>query len=135
MPKDNSQTAKDLADQYLKLLADQKTLQSQIDSMKQTLAKFCEENQVNELQSGNTRLKVSQGDRTMFPKAEESGRREVMDIMYKSQEWKYSVTFDIVKLGLAFDKNQLTQELKDKLKPYIKTEPFIRVTTGKISYA
>ena len=135
MPKDNSQTAKDLADQYLKLLADQKTLQSQIDSMKQTLAKFCEENQVNELQSGNTRLKVSQGDRTMFPKAEESGRREVMDIMYKSQEWKYAVTFDIVKLGLAFDKNQLTQELKDKLKPYIKAEPFIRVTTGKISYA
>jgi len=134
MPKDNSQTAKDLADQYLKLLADQKTLQTQIDSMKQTLAKFCEDNQVNELQSGNTRLKVSQGDRTMFPKAEEQGRREVMDLMYKSQEWKYSVTFDIVKLGLAYDKNQLSEDLKDKLKPYIKSEPFIRVTTGRISY-
>ena len=134
MPKDNSQTAKDLADQYLKLLADQKTLQSQIDSIKQTLAKFCEENQVNELQSGNTRLKVLQGDRTMFPKAEESGRNEVMKIMYDSQEWKYSVTFDIVKLGLAYDKNQLSEDLKDKLKQYIKSEPFIRVTTSKISY-
>jgi len=33
----------------------------------------------------------------MFPKAEEPGRREVMDLMYKSQEWKYSVTFDIVR--------------------------------------
>jgi len=134
MPKNNSQTAKDLADQYLKLLADQKSLQSQIDSMKQTLAKFCEENQVNELQSGNTRLKVLQGDRTMFPKAEESGRNEVMKIMYDSQEWKYSVTFDIVKLGLAYDKNQLSEDLKDKLKQYIKSEPFIRVTTSKISY-
>ena len=134
MPKNNSQTAKDLADQYLKLLADQKSLQSQIDSMKQTLAKFCEDNQVNELQSGNTRLKVLQGDRTMFPKAEESGRNEVMKIMYDSQEWKYSVTFDIVKLGLAYDKNQLSEDLKDKLKQYIKSEPFIRVTTSKISY-
>ena len=134
MPKSNSAQAKDLADQYLKLLSDQKTLQSQIDSMKQTLAKFCEDNQVDELQSGNTRLKVSQGDRTMFPKAEEQGRREVMDLMYKSQEWKYSVTFDIVKLGLAYDKNQLSGDLKEKLNPYIKTEPFIRVTTGKISY-
>jgi len=134
MPKSNSAQAKDLADQYLKLLSDQKTLQSQIDSMKQTLAKFCEDNQVDELQSGNTRLKVSQGDRTMFPKAEEQGRREVMDLMYKSQEWKYSVTFDIVKLGLAYDKNQLSEDLKDKLKPYIKSEPFIRVTTGRISY-
>ena len=57
-----------------------------------------------------------------------------MDIMYKSQEWKCSVTFDIIKLGLAYDKNQLSEELKDKLKSYIKTEPFIRVTTGKISY-
>ena len=57
-----------------------------------------------------------------------------MDIMYKSQEWKYSVTFDIVKLGLAYDKNQLTQELKDKLNPFTKQEPFIRVTTSKVSY-
>ena len=30
------------------------------------------------------------------------------------------VTFDIVKLGIAYDKNQLSAELKDKLKPYIK---------------
>ena len=134
MPKNNQDQAKDLADQYLKLLADQKTLQTQIDSMKQTLAKFCEDNQVNELQSGNTRLKVSQGERIMFPKAEEAGRNEVMKLMYESKEWKYSVTFDIVKLGLAYDKNQLSEDLKDKLKPYIKTEPFIRVTTGKISY-
>ena len=135
MPKPSSQDqAKALADQYLKLLADQKSLQSQIDQLKQQMADYCRKNETDNLVSGNTRLKVSQGDHTVFPKAEEPGRREVMDIMYKSQEWKYSVTFDIVKLGLAFDKNQLTQELKDKLKPYIKSEPFIRITAGKISY-
>ena len=135
MPKPSSQDqAKALADQYLKLLADQKSLQSQIDQLKQQMADYCRKNETDNLVSGNTRLKVSQGDHTVFPKAEEPGRREVMDIMYKSQEWKYSVTFDIVKLGLAFDKNQLTQDLKNKLKPFIKSEPFIRVTTGKISY-
>ena len=134
MPKDNSQTAKDLADQYLKLLADQKTLQSQIDQLKQQLADYCRENNTDNLVSGNTRLKVVSGNHTVFPKAEEAGRNEVMKIMYGSQEWKYSVTFDIVKLGLAFDKNQLSEDLKDKLKQYIKSEPFIRVTTSKISY-
>ncbi len=134
MPKDNSASAKDLADKYLKLLSDQKSLQSQIDELKKQMADYCQENEVNELVTGNTRLKVTRGERTVFPKAEESGRREVMDLMYKSQEWKYSVTFDIVKLGLAYDKNQLSEELKDKLKPFIKTEPFIRVTAGKISY-
>lgn len=134
MPKNNSQAAKDLADQYLKLLANQKTLQSQIDQLKQQMAAYCRENDTEELITGNTRLKVVSGERTMFPKAEEAGRNDVINIMYKSQEWKYSVTFDIVKLGLAYDKNQLSEELKEKLKPYVKQEPFIRVTTAKVSY-
>src|SRR3989344_5439651 len=135
MPKPSSQDqAKALADQYLKLLADQKILQSQIDQLKQQLADYCRENDTDNLVTGNTRLKVVSGDHTVFPKAEEAGRNEVMKIMYGSQEWKYSVTFDIVKLGLAYDKNQLSEDLKEKLKPYIKTEPFIRVTTSKISY-
>ena len=134
MPADNLSQAKDLVNQYVKLISDQKALQSQIDSLKQTIAKFSEESNMKHLKSGNMLLKVFQGERTVFPKVDQPGRREVMDIMYKSQEWKYSVTFDIVKLGLAFDKNQLTQDLKDKLKPYIKTEPFIRVTSAKISY-
>jgi plasmid stabilization system protein ParE len=134
MPKDNSDQAQELVTKYLKLLSDQKALVSQIEEAKHQLAEYCQENEVNELTSGNTRLKVSQGNHTIFPKAEEQGRREVMDIMYQSQEWKYSVTFDIVKLGLAFDKNQLSEDLKDKLKPFTKQEPFIRVTTGKVKY-
>lgn len=134
MPKNNSSNAKDLANRYLKLLADQKSLQSQIDELKQQMADYCQENNTQELITGNTRLKVVSGNHTVFPKAEEPGRREVMEIMYQSSEWKYSVTFDIVKLGLAYDKNQLSAELKDKLKPFVKTEPFIRVTTAKVSY-
>lgn len=134
MPKNNNSDAKDLADQYLKLLSDQKTLQSQIDELKKQMADYCRENDTDNLVTGNTRLKIVSGEHTVFPKAEEAGRREVIDIMYKSPEYKYSVTFDIVKLGLAYDKNQLSEELKEKLKPYIKTEPFIRVTTSKVNY-
>ena len=134
MPSDNLQQAKDLVDQYLKLISDQKALQSQIDSLKQTIAKFSQESNMKHLKSGNMLLKVFQGERTVFPKVDQPGRREVMDIMYKSQEYKHSVTFDIVKLGLAYDKNQLSPELKEKLKPFVKQEPFIRVTIGKISY-
>ncbi len=135
MPKTNSQDqAKNLADQYLKLLADQKSLQSQIDQLKQQLADYCRENNTDNLITGNTRLKIVTGDHTVFPKAEEQGRNEVMKLMYESKEWKYSVTFDIVKLGLAYDKNQLSEDLKEKLKPFVKQEPFIRVTTSKISY-
>lgn len=129
-----SNAAKDLADQYLKLLENQKTLQSQLDELKKQMAKFCQENNLNELTTGNSKLKVISGTHSVFPKAEETGRNEVIKIMYGSPEYKYSVTFDIVKLGIAYDKNQLSAELKDKLKPYIKTEPFIRVTTSKVNY-
>jgi len=134
MPADKFSQAQDLVDQYVKLISDQKALQSQIDSLKQTIAKFSQDTNQKHLKSGNMLLKVFQGERTVFPKVDAPGRREVMDIMYKSQEYKHSVTFDIVKLGLAYDKNQLSPELKDKLKPYIKTEPFIRVFSGKIKY-
>lgn len=69
MPKPNSQdSAKEFADQYLKLLTDQKTLTSQIDELKQQMADYCQENNIHELVTGNTRLKVSQGERTVFPK-------------------------------------------------------------------
>jgi len=134
MPVDKLSQAKDLVDRYLKLISDQKALQSQIDSLKQTIAKFSLESNMKHLKSGNMLLKVYQGERTVFPKVDAPGRREVMDIMYQSQEYKHSVTFDIVKLGLAYDKNQLSADLKDKLKPYTKTEPFIRVFAGKIKY-
>jgi len=134
MPADNLSQAKDLVNQYVKLISDQKALQSQIDSLKQTIAKFSEESNMKHLKSGNMLLKVFQGERTVFPKVDQPGRREIMDIMYKSKEYKHSVTFDIVKLGLAYDKNQLSTELKEKLKPFVKQEPFIRVTIGKISY-
>lgn len=134
MPADNLSQAKNLVDQYVKLISDQKALQSQIDSLKQTIAKFSLESNMKHLKSGNMLLKVYQGEKTVFPKVDAPGRREVMDIMYKSQEYKHSVTFDIVKLSLAYDKNQLSADLKDKLKPYTKQEPFIRVTAGKINY-
>ena len=55
MPKDNSAQAKDLADQYLKLLAYQKTIQSQIDELKKQMADFCRENETDNLVSGNNR--------------------------------------------------------------------------------
>jgi regulator of replication initiation timing len=81
MPKNNSNSAKDLADQYLKLLSDQKSLQSQIDQLKQQMADYCRENNTDNLVTGNTRLKVVSGDHSVFPKAEEAGRNDVINLL------------------------------------------------------
>lgn len=86
MPGNNLQQAQELVDRYLKLVADQKTLQSQIDELKQTIADFSKTANLKHLKSGNNILKVSQGLKTVFPKVDETGRNELMKIMYGSKE-------------------------------------------------
>jgi len=52
--------------------------------------------------------------------------------MRKSKEWKQAITFDILKLGTAYDKKKLSEDLMEKLEPYTDKEPVIRVTKSKL---
>lgn len=134
MPSDIKQQTIDLVNQYLELQSQQDSLQKKLDDLKVVIAKFSKDTNQKHLKSGNTILKVSQYDKTVFPKVDEKGRNEVMKIMYASVEYQHSVTFDIVKLGLAYDKNKLSPELKEKLQPFTRQEPVIRVTKAKLNY-
>ncbi len=124
--------AAELVEQYLELLREQKTLSEKIGAVKEQIAAYAEENKLKQLTSGKTTLTVTRGRRTTFPKVNEPGRNEVMKIMYASKEWQNSVNFDIVKLGFAYDSDKLSADLKEKLKPFAKEEPFIRVSTNKV---
>lgn len=53
----------------------------------------------------------------------------------KLKEWKHAITFDVVKLGQAYDKKKLSKVLMKKLEPYIKKEEKIRMYTRDISKA
>jgi len=128
----NLQKAQELVDQYLELQQKQDKIESELNDLKKVIAAFSEETNQKHLKSGNTILKVRQFERTTFPKVDEKGREEVEDIMRRSKQWKHAITFDIVKLGIAYDKKKLSENLMDKLEPYTDKEPVIRVTKSKL---
>lgn len=128
----NLQRAQELVDQYLELQAKQDKIEQDLDDLKKFIAVFSKETNQKQLKSGNTILKVRQYEKTVFPKVDEKGRKEVEDIMRQSKEWKQAITFDIVKLGLAYDKKKLSENLMDKLEPYTDKEEVIRVSKSKL---
>ncbi len=130
----NLQTAQELVDQYLELQEKQDKIEEELKGLKKVIAKFSRETNQKYLKSGNTVLKVRQYDRTTFPKVDQKGREEIEDIMRKSKEWKEAITFDIVKLGLAYDKKKLSESLMRKLTPFTDTEEVIRVTKSQLKY-
>jgi hypothetical protein len=134
MPSDTQKQASELVDQYLELQEKHDQVESELQDLKKTLAAFSRKTNQKHLKSGNIILKVRQFEKTTFPKVDQKGREQVEDIMRKSKEWKHAITFDIVKLGLAYDKNKLSEDLKNRLAPYTDKEEVIRVTKSKLKY-
>jgi len=128
----NLKQAKSLVDQYLELQDKQDQIEKKLDDLKKVIAKFSRETNQKHLKSGNTILKVRQFKRTTFPKIRQKGRKAVEDIMRRSKEWKQAITFDIVKLGLAYDKKKISKRLMNKLEPYTTKEDKIRISKSKL---
>lgn len=125
--------AQDLVDQYLELNEEKKALDEKIASLKEKIASFSKKSNMKALKSGNYLLFVYSKLRTIFPRAGESGRKEIEEIMRKSSEWRHAITFDIVKLGQAFDKKKLSSQLIERLKSFARQEETTRVSLRDIS--
>lgn len=132
MPSNTQDQTDQLVDQYIKIQQAQDQLQDKLDQLKIVIAKFAKETNQKHLKSGNTLLKVREYIKTTFPKSKEKGRKEVEEIMRNSKEWKQAITFDIVKLGTAYDKKKLSDTLITKLSPFTKKDNVIRITKSKI---
>ena len=132
MPSSNQNRTKELVEEYLDLHRQQDIIQEKLDNLKQVIAKFSKDTNQKQLRVGDTILKVKQYIKSTFPKIDDKDRQKVEEIMRKSKEWKQAITFDIVKLGLAFDKKKLSEGLRDKLTPYTGKEKVVRITKSKV---
>ena len=130
---DNLQKAQDLVDQYLSLLNERNELEEEFLAHKQKIAEFSKTSNMKTLKSGNILLYVFTKLKTVFPKKGAKNRKIIEDIMRQSKEWKHAITFDVVKLGQAFDKKKLSKTLMEKLEPYIKKEEKVRMYTRNMS--
>ena len=131
MPSSKQGRAKELVEQYLDLHDQRDNLQEKLDDLKVVIAKFSKDTNQKHLKVGNTILKVKQYIKSTFPKIDDKDRQKVEEIMRKSKEWKHAITFDIVKLGLAYDKKKLSESLREKLTPFTSKEEVIRITKSK----
>ena len=132
MPNDTQEQTTNLVNQYLDLHSQQDKLEEELNSLKKVIANFSRKTNQKHLKSGNIILKVRQYEKTTFPKIDQKGREEVEEIMRKSKEWKQAITFDIVKLGSAYDKKKLSESLRSKLSPYTDKDEVIRITKSKL---
>ena len=132
MPSSNQNRTKELVQEYLDLYRQKDNLQKKLDDLKIVIAKFSKDTNQKHLKFGDTILKVRQYIKSCFPKIDDPDRKQVETIMRKSKEWKQAIAFDIVKLGLAFDKKKLSEALRDKLTPFTNKEEVIRITKSKV---
>jgi len=132
MPNSSQDRAKELVEEYLDLHRQKDILQEKLDNLKIVIAKFSKDTNQKHLKVGDTILKVKQYIKSCFPKIDDPDRKQVETIMRKSKEWKQAITFDIVKLGLAFDKKKLSESLIKKLTPFTSKEDVIRITKSKV---
>ena len=130
---DKLKQASSLVEQYNSLINQRDQITEKLTELKQTIYSFSQSNNMKNLKSDTHLLYISKGLRTFFPKKGTPDRKKVEDIIVKSKQLKFALSFDINKLSNAYDRNALPAELKEKLTPYTKKEEVIRASIRKIT--
>ncbi|MBU1117836.1 hypothetical protein KKD37_02630 [Patescibacteria group bacterium] len=128
-----TQQSSDLVNQYLDLCRQRDKLDDQFAQLKLAIAKFSQDTNQKLLKSGNNLLKIKQYSKTTFPQINQKGRKEVEEIMKNSKQWDQVIAFDITKLGLAYDRKELSPALIKKLTPLATKEKVIKITRSTFS--
>jgi hypothetical protein len=123
----NQQQAEKLAGKYLKLQQQKEALDSKLLDLKAKIVSFSKKSNIRSLKTDNNLLHVFIKEKTLFPKKGDKGRKQIEEIMRNSKEWKQAITFDIIKLGTAYDRKKLSHALREKLKPFTKKEEVARI--------
>lgn len=122
----------EIVKEYLQLLKQKEDLEERLELLKQKLADFSKKNKKKGFVWENEILVVSVKKKTIFPKKKEAGRKELEEILQNSGEMDKAITFDILKLAEAYDDKKLSSELREKLKPFTKTEEVVRIYTKEV---
>ncbi|MDP2586218.1 MAG: hypothetical protein Q8P32_00380, partial [Candidatus Komeilibacteria bacterium] len=70
---------------------------------------------------------VSVKNRTVFPKSDQPGRKELEAAVKAAGYLDKVQSFDLLKLAEAYDNQRLPGELQEKLKPLARTDRQIRI--------
>lgn len=123
----------DLVSQYLYWQKKKEKAEKELDSLKEEIIILAKKRKIKKIKSGKFQLFLVTQSETRFPQLGEPGRKEIEKIVRESGELKEAFTFDIVSLGNAYDQKKLSQELREKLKPFAKRVKTVKIVTKRKS--
>lgn len=123
----------ELVNEYTTLQNAQEAIDESMASLKERILNFSKKNHLHDIKSKNVILRIYKKVKTILPKKDEPGRKQIEDIMRNSKgEWKHAINFDITKLGKAYDKKILSEDLRKQIEPYTKQEEVSRIIMQKL---
>lgn len=124
---------KDTIKDYLDLIKQNNLLEKKIATLREVIIKQARKKNTYDFSSGGKIVSIIERSETVFPEIGESGREEVESVVKRSTIISMMMSFDIVKLGNAYDEKNLPPSLITKLKPYAKKVVTTRVVIKKSS--
>lgn len=122
-----SPEAQVLVDEYLDCLKAKTVFDEKLATAKQKLLEYSQANKQKTLFTKTASVTISVKKRTVFPKYNQPGRKELESAVKDFGYWDQALSFDVIKLAEAYDQKQLPEELRAKLAALAKTEPQIRI--------
>lgn len=119
--------AEALVNEYLDCLKAKAVFDEKLSLAKQKLLEYSQANKKKTLYTQTGSVTISVKQRTVFPKYNQPGRKELEAAVKDSGYWNEALSFDVIKLAEAYDQKQLPQALQIKLAALAKTEPQIRI--------
>lgn len=116
-----------LVDEYLECLRSKKIFDEKLKDAKQKLLEYSQANKQKTLYTQTGSVTVSVKKRTVFPKYNQPGRKELVAIVKAAGYWNQAMSFDVIKLAEAYDANKLPDELKSQLAPFSRSDQQIRI--------
>ncbi len=126
MPKFDPQ-AQALVDEYRDCLRSKEALDQRLQAAKQKLLDYSQSNKKKTLFTQSGSVTVSVKNRTVFPKSDQPGRKELVAAVKAAGYWDKAQSFDVLKLAEAYDDRQLPADLTENLKPLAKTDRQVRI--------
>jgi len=121
-------TSQSLIKEYLTLKQKKNDLDSRLLSLENRIASYCRQHKTKTLRTSKHLLILVQKLRTVFPQKDNPLRRQLESVLQSFKEKDQFLSYDLIKLGQAYDQHRLPQKLLTLLKPFARRQPYLRLT-------
>lgn len=128
MKKKKKQYAQKLLLEYLELREKRNDVNEKFHELKSKIVGFAKEHKQTSIRSDDAVMKISIKRQVVFPSKNEPGRKGLEQVMRRTDELEFAMSFDIIKLAESYQKRELSKKVRTLLKPYVRREEVVRVS-------